>query len=72
MLSETGALLRVDARAQWRRQGLGDDNPVTSHLATAWTLLQPLLFSLIGAEVDTDKLDTNVLGLAVVVIIIGD
>ena len=56
----------------WRRQGWGDDNPVTSHLATAWTLLQPLLFSLIGAEVDTDKLDTNVLGLAVVVIIIGD
>ena len=56
----------------WRRQGWGDDNPVTTHLATAWSLLQPLLFSLIGAEVDTDKLDTNVLGLAVVVIIIGD
>ena len=56
----------------WRRQGWGDDNPVTSALATAWTLLQPLLFSLIGAEVDTDKLDTNVLGLAVVVIMLGE
>ena len=44
----------------------------TSALATAWTLLQPLLFSLIGAEVDTDKLDTNVLGLAVVVIMLGE
>ena len=55
----------------WRRQGWGDDNPVTKNLASAWVLLQPLLFSLIGAEVDFDKLDTNVLGLALAVIFIG-
>ena len=51
--------------------GWGDDNPVTRHLASAWLLLQPLLFSLIGAEVDTDKLDTRLLGLAAAVICAG-
>ena len=51
--------------------GWGDDNPVTRHLASAWLLLQPLLFSLIGAEVDTDKLDTQLLGLAAAVICAG-
>ena len=55
----------------WRRQGWTDDNPVTAGLASAWTFLQPLLFSLIGAEVDLAKLDLNVLGLGVAVLCIG-
>jgi len=55
----------------WRRQGWGDDNEVTRQLASGWLVLQPLLFSLIGAEVDVEKLDTNVLGLAVLVICLG-
>ena len=55
----------------WRRQGWGDDNEVTRRLASGWLVLQPLLFSLIGAEVDVEKLDTNVLGLAVLVICLG-
>ena len=52
----------------WRRQGWADSNPVTDVLADLWTVLQPLLFSLIGAEVDLAKLDLNVLGLAVAVL----
>ena len=55
----------------WRRQGWTDDNPVTASLASAWTILQPLLFSLIGAEVDLAQLDLNVLGLGVAVLCIG-
>ena len=55
----------------WRRQGWADTNPVTEVLADLWTILQPLLFSLIGAEVDLAKLDLEVLGLAVVVLVIG-
>ena len=55
----------------WRRQGWADSNPVTDVLADLWTVLQPLLFSLIGAEVDLAKLDLEVLGLAVAVLFIG-
>ena len=56
----------------WRRQGWTDENSgVTAGLASAWTILQPLLFSLIGAEVDLAKLDLNVLGLGVAVLCIG-
>jgi len=35
----------------WRRQGWEDDNPVSSNLATLWIILQPLLFGLIGTEI---------------------
>ena len=39
------------AGTAWRRQGWGDSNPVTETLASLWVFFQPLLFSLIGAEV---------------------
>ena len=35
----------------WRRQGWTDDNPVSGYLANMWVVFQPLLFSLIGAEI---------------------
>ena len=40
----------------WRRQGWGDDNPVAAHLASMWIVFQPLLFSLIGAEIQVRPL----------------
>ena len=56
----------------WRRQsGYTEHNPVTQHLSQLWTLLQPLLFSLIGAEVDLGELDSSVVGLATAVLCIG-
>jgi len=35
----------------WRKQGWGDDNPVSAMLANFWIILQPLLFGLIGTEI---------------------
>ncbi len=35
----------------WRKQGWGDDNPVSEMLANFWIILQPLLFGLIGTEI---------------------
>ena len=35
----------------WRKRGWGDDNPVSDYLAKMWVVFQPLLFSLIGAEI---------------------
>ena len=39
----------------WRRQGWGEDNPVSAHLASLWIVFQPLLFSLIGAEIQVTR-----------------
>ena len=35
----------------WRSQGWGDENPVSGILASMWVVLQPLLFGLIGTEI---------------------
>ena len=39
----------------WRRQGWAEDNPVSAHLAQLWIVFQPLLFSLIGAEIQVTR-----------------
>ena len=39
----------------WRRQGWDDDNPVADSLAKMWIVFQPLLFSLIGAEIQVSS-----------------
>ena len=45
-------VMAFTAGTAWRKQGWGDSNPVTETLASLWVFFQPLLFSLIGAEVD--------------------
>ena len=44
-------VMAFTAGTAWRKQGWGDSNPVTETLASLWVFFQPLLFSLIGAEV---------------------
>jgi NhaP-type Na+/H+ or K+/H+ antiporter len=55
----------------WRGQGWGDNNPVTQALATAWLVLQPLLFGLIGTEIQVTALDMGTVGWGVVVLCCG-
>jgi len=55
----------------WRRQGWGDNNPVTQALAAAWVVLQPLLFGLIGTEIQVAALDGGTVGWGVVVLCCG-
>ena len=58
-LKGAGALailvMAFTAGVGWRRQGWGDENPVSEYLARMWIVFQPLLFSLIGAEIQVDK-----------------
>ena len=44
-------VMAFTAGVGWRRQGWDDDNPVADSLAKMWIVFQPLLFSLIGAEI---------------------
>jgi len=55
----------------WRKQGWGDSNPVTQALAAAWVVLQPLLFGLIGTEIQVTALDGGTVGWGVVVLCCG-
>jgi len=55
----------------WRRQGWGDKNPVTDTLASSWIILQPLLFGLIGTEIQIQALDFSTVGWGVVVLCCG-
>ena len=52
----------------WRSQGWEDDNPVTDVLAQIWMVFQPLLFGLIGTEIQVDALDAETVGWGLLVI----
>ncbi len=39
----------------WRRSGWADDNPVTGVLSEMWMIFQPILFGLIGTEIQVCK-----------------
>ena len=55
----------------WRSQGWGDSNPVTESLAKLWIFFQPLLFSLIGAEIDLSALSPHTMAWGLVVVVCG-
>lgn len=57
----------------WRKLGWTDDdnNPVSQILADLWIVFQPILFGLIGTEIQVNKLDANTVGLGVLVLVIG-
>ena len=39
------------AGMQWRKEGWGDHNPVTKTFQRMWIILQPVIFALIGTEI---------------------
>ena len=57
------------ARKHWCEQGWDEHNPVEKTVKKMWIILGPVIFGLVGAEVQADKLDgtTVALGLAVLV-----
>lgn len=50
------------AGMQWRKEGWGDHNPVTKTFKRMWIILEPVIFALIGTEIQIDKIDPNSLG----------
>ena len=51
------------AGMQWRKEGWGDHNPVTKTFKRMWIILEPVIFALIGTEIQIDKIDPNSLGM---------
>merc|ERR1712179_351305 len=59
------------AGMEWRKEGWGDHNPVTKTFKRMWIILEPVIFALIGTEIQVDKINPNTLGLSIVVLIIA-
>merc|ERR1711942_277118 len=59
------------AGMEWRKEGWGDHNPVTKTFKRMWIILEPVIFALIGTEIQVDKINPNTLGLSIVVLLIA-
>ena len=57
------------ASIQWRKEGWGDHNPITDIFGKMWIILAPIIFSLIGTNIQVDKMNGDTVGLGVAVIV---
>jgi len=62
-------ILAFVAAMQWRREGWGDHNPVSNAFTKMWIILEPVIFALIGTEIQVDKVDPAKVGLGIVVLL---
>ena len=59
------------AGIQWRKEGWGDHNPVMKTFKRMWIILEPVIFALIGTEIQVDKINPDTLGLSVAVLFVA-
>ena len=59
------------AGMQWRKEGWGDHNPVMKTFKRMWIILEPVIFALIGTEIQVDKINPDTLGLSIVVLLVA-
>ena len=55
----------------WRTQGYESDNPVALNFSYLWCIFEPLIFGLIGYEIDFTQIKLTTIGYGVIVIIGG-
>ncbi|CAD5122438.1 DgyrCDS10862 [Dimorphilus gyrociliatus] len=58
------------AAINWRKDE-GSDKIISEYFANLWIVFQPLLFGLIGAEIDITKIKSSTIGLGLAVLAIG-
>ncbi|XP_067670981.1 sodium/hydrogen exchanger 9B2-like isoform X2 [Haliotis asinina] len=60
------------AALKWRKEFKeGEQNPIEGVVGVLWMIFQPLLFGLIGAEVEISSIDKNTIGLGLATLGIG-
>ena len=62
-------ILAFVAAMQWRKEGWGDHNPVSNSFTKMWIILEPIIFALIGTEIQVDKIDLAKVGLGILVLL---
>ena len=77
MLQHAGAgglatvVMALTAGIGWRREGWNEHNLVSDTFGRMWIILEPVLFALIGTEIQVDKIDAGRLGLLVSVLVLA-
>lgn len=56
---------------EWRKEGWGDHNPVTKTFHRMWIILEPVIFALIGTEIQIHKINPQKLGLSIAVLVVA-
>ena len=64
-------ILAFVAGMQWRKEGWGDHNPVMKTFQRMWIILEPVIFALIGTEIQVDKINPDTLGLSILVLLLA-
>jgi len=59
------------AGMRWRKEGWGDHNPVSNTFRKMWIILEPIIFALIGTEIQIDKIDPGTLGMGILVLVLA-
>lgn len=59
------------AGMEWRKEGWGDHNPVTKTFHRMWIILEPVIFALIGTEIQLHKINPQKLGLSIAVLVVA-
>ena len=64
-------LMGLLAGVEWRKGGWGIHNSVTDTFCRMWIILEPVLFGLIGTEIQVDKINPERLGKSVLILLIA-
>ena len=64
-------LMGLLAGVEWRKGGWGIHNSVTKTFCLMWIILEPVLFGLIGTEIQVDKINPETLGKSVLILVIA-
>ena len=59
------------ASMEWRKEGWGDHNPVSKIFTKMWIILEPIIFALIGTEIQIDKIDPKTMGYGILVLVLA-
>merc|ERR1712025_916214 len=64
-------ILAFVASIQWRKEGWGNHNPVSKTFKRMWIILEPVIFALIGTEIQVDKINLETLGYSILVLMLA-
>jgi NhaP-type Na+/H+ or K+/H+ antiporter len=59
------------AGLKWRNEGWDEHNPVTKMFRRMWVILEPVIFGLIGTELQVSKISPHTIGLSISILFVA-
>lgn len=57
------------AGMRWRKEGWHEHNPIMKLFTKMWIVLEPIIFALIGTEIQMDKIDPETMAYGIIVLV---